>query len=139
MTDQGEKMEISCGAVLYRRQRGRITYVLVLGAGWGFPKGHMEAGETEHETALREIKEETGVDAYFVGSFRGVEEYQLRRPPYHKKRVTYFLAACPPNQVPRASSEIRRLICLPYDDAMKCLKFEGQRRILTDANTLLTR
>lgn len=139
MTERRETMEYSCGAVLYRRVRGKVHYVLVLGAGWGFPKGHMEAGETEKQTALREIREETGIDAYFVTSYRGVDEYRLRRPPFHRKRVTYFLAACPANQEPHASGEIRRLICLPYEEAMKCLKFEGQRKILSDAHEILSR
>ena len=50
--------EKSCGAVVYYQQDNDIKYVLVCehGGYWVFPKGHVEAGETELETALREIK-----------------------------------------------------------------------------------
>jgi len=52
-----------CGIILYNEDTR--CYLLVLGMKsqkWGFPKGHMERGETEQETALRELKEETGID-----------------------------------------------------------------------------
>lgn len=52
-----------CGIILYNQDTCR--YLLVLGLKsqkWGFPKGHMERGETEQQTALRELKEETGIE-----------------------------------------------------------------------------
>jgi 8-oxo-dGTP pyrophosphatase MutT (NUDIX family) len=57
--------EKSCGAVLFTGNKER-NYVLVKSAtnnSWGLPKGHVENNETEQETALREIMEETGVKA----------------------------------------------------------------------------
>ena len=56
--------ERSCGAIVFKEMEGAL-YVLVIqhGAGhWSFPKGHMEAGESEHETAIREVAEETGIE-----------------------------------------------------------------------------
>ncbi|NLG24694.1 MAG: NUDIX domain-containing protein, partial [Clostridiales bacterium] len=51
--------EKSCGAVVWRRAaRGREVLVIRQRAGhWGFPKGHVKPGETERQTALREIRE----------------------------------------------------------------------------------
>ena len=57
--------EKSCGAIVYRKYHGNLEILLIkhVNSGhWSFPKGHVEAGETEVETALREIKEETGID-----------------------------------------------------------------------------
>ena len=59
------KKEISCGAVIARQtENGREILLIrhVNGGHWAFPKGHMEGNETESETALREIREETGID-----------------------------------------------------------------------------
>ena len=59
--------EKSCGAIVFSYENGIRKYVITRGTGiykefCGFPKGHMEPGETETETALREVKEETGLD-----------------------------------------------------------------------------
>lgn len=52
--------EKSCGAVLFTTEKGIKKFLLVESNYFGFPKGHVEENETEQETALREIKEETG-------------------------------------------------------------------------------
>lgn len=57
--------EKSCGAIVYRKSHGNTEILLIkhINSGhWSFPKGHMETGETEVETAVREIKEETSID-----------------------------------------------------------------------------
>lgn len=57
--------EKSCGAIVYRRFHGNIEILLIkhINSGhWSFPKGHVENGETEMETAKREIMEETSID-----------------------------------------------------------------------------
>jgi bis(5'-nucleosidyl)-tetraphosphatase len=58
-------VEHSAGGIIYRKTRqGTLRFLLIFSARnkiWGFPKGHIESGETEHQAALREIKEETGL------------------------------------------------------------------------------
>ena len=60
------KREKSCGALVYRiTQNGQKELLFIKhrhGTHWSFPKGHMEEGENEVQTALREVKEETGLD-----------------------------------------------------------------------------
>ena len=62
----------SCGAVVFTHKDGEIHYVIIRAHNGehGFPKGHMEPGETELETALREIAEEVGLKPAFVTGFR---------------------------------------------------------------------
>ena len=73
------KHEKCCGAVVYTKIGDQIHYLLVqnLKGIYGFPKGHMEADETETETAIREIKEEVGLDVELYTSFRTTGSYML--------------------------------------------------------------
>ena len=71
------KKEKSCGAVVLKKENSK-TYALVIlqhNNCWNFPKGHVEEGETEEETAIREIKEETNIDVEIDASFREVMTY----------------------------------------------------------------
>ena len=81
----------SCGVIPFRRRNGRKEYLILLqrGGSWSFPKGHMEAGETEEQTAVRELYEETGLRARLIPGKRVVSEYEI--PPYTRKQVVLFL------------------------------------------------
>lgn len=59
----------SCGVIPWRIQQGEKEYLVLLqhNGSWSFPKGHMEASETEKTTALRELLEETGLKASLFG------------------------------------------------------------------------
>ena len=69
----------SCGVLAYRDRNGVREYLLALQVGndWSIPKGHMEAGETEEETALRELFEETGMTAVLDTGKRATMEYPI--------------------------------------------------------------
>ena len=70
--------EKSCGAVIFYKSRQNTKILLVKnsnGRYWSFPKGHIEDGENEHQTAIREIKEETGLDVVIEKGFREISEY----------------------------------------------------------------
>ena len=72
----------SCGVLPWREMNGRQEYLIVFeqfSQCWSLPKGHMEAGETEAETALRELFEETGLTAVLDTSRRAVIEYPILR------------------------------------------------------------
>ena len=95
----------SCGVIPYRISRGEKEYLILLQRNncWSFPKGHMEAGETVEETALRELKEETGLSAILILNQQVVLEYDI--PPYTKKQVVLFLGQVDGN-VSEQESEI---------------------------------
>ena len=68
------KKERSCGAVVYKREYDRTLFLLerMVQGHISLPKGHMEAGETEEETARREIREETALE---LGKLRLIGVY----------------------------------------------------------------
>lgn len=80
----------SCGIIPWRREEGVLRYLLVLQNNrcWSFPKGHMERGEREEQTALRELREETGLTTRPDLRFRGVVEYPLNE--ICRKQVILF-------------------------------------------------
>ncbi|MBP3655133.1 MAG: NUDIX domain-containing protein [Clostridia bacterium] len=132
--------EYSCGAVVFTRRGGQILYLIAQeqSGAYSFPKGHMEPGETEEETARREIFEETGLRPELIGGFVLRDEYSLAERPGTSKRVTYFLAQFGSETPTAAEGEIRRLLLLPYAQALALFPHEGCRRILRQAHALLT-
>lgn len=132
--------EKSCGTVLWTVKDNVIHYVLLKARddGYcGFPKGHVEDGETEHETALRETWEETSIRAEIVGDFRREVSYRMRNG--NKKTVVYFLARYS-DQTPKhhPGFEIRDHLVLPLEEACKALTFENTKEILRDAEKYIS-
>lgn len=81
----------ACGVIPFRWNGKEKEYLIVLQTNdcWSFPKGHMEAGETESQTALRELREETGLTAILDIDSRVISEYDI--PPFTRKQVVLFL------------------------------------------------
>jgi 8-oxo-dGTP pyrophosphatase MutT (NUDIX family) len=135
------KFEKSCGAVVFCQKENSIKYLLVCehGGYWVFPKGHMEEGETEHETALREIKEETGLDVTFIEGFRVTDEHNLAREgrPNTIKQTVYFLAKYKEQDFVAQEEEISEIALLDFETAMERLPFDGFRNILVQADSFL--
>lgn len=81
----------SCGVIPFRRNGEEREYLILLQTNncWSFPKGHMEAGETEEQTALRELFEETGLTAKLDTSRSASIEYPISS--FAKKEVVFYL------------------------------------------------
>lgn len=81
----------SCGVIPYRLREGTREYLVLMqtNGSWSFPKGHMEPGETEIQTALRELHEETGLDAQLLPGMSVTLEYAIA--PFTTKQVVLFL------------------------------------------------
>lgn len=130
-------LERSCGAVVMTTREQVRYYVLVKGGYVGFPKGHMEAGETERETALREIREETCVQARLLPGFRRTVQYHM--PNGNDKRVVYFLAEYDHQEAKRNPAEFLKVMVLPYAEAIRALTFENDRMTLRAAERFMKR
>lgn len=130
-------LERSCGAVVYTERDGQRRYVLVKGGYVGLPKGHMEKGESERETAMREIREETCVSTQIVPGFRRVVTYHM--PNGNDKRVVYFLARFSQQQAHQNPEEFLKVMELGYHDALHALTFENDRVTLRAAERFIRR
>ena len=131
--------EYSCGAVVFTKQDGVVRYVLIrsVKGAFGFPKGHMEAGETERETALREIGEEVGLRVTLIDGFRHDTSYLLPDRSDTVKHVAYFLAAYS-GQTPTAQpAEVAEIRLLPYEQACRVVTHDGNRVILEHADRFI--
>lgn len=129
--------EKSCGAVIFTEQNGqRIYLVEVMQKGHcSLCKGHVEGNETEHETAAREILEETALTVEFVDGFRETIEYSPAEG--HWKTVLFFLAQANTTEVTAQEEEVRELRWLPLDEAVAALTFASDRETLRRAAAFL--
>jgi bis(5'-nucleosidyl)-tetraphosphatase len=129
----------SCGAVVYRED-AQVKYLLLYYGGdhWDFVKGEVEEGESEEETARRELEEETGLtDAQFIDDFREEISYFFRSAGQTiYKQVVYFLVQVTSSTV-KLSYEHAEYTWLDYDEALEKLTFKNARDVLKKAHEFL--
>ena len=129
--------EKSCGAIIYSEKDGKRYYLVehMLQGHHSFCKGHVERDETEHQTAAREIMEETGLSVEFVDGFRECIEYS----PYKEciKTVVFFLARAKGTDVIAQKEEVKDIIWLVFENAMTTLTFDSDRETLQKAEDFL--
>ena len=134
----GEK---SCGAVVYTDVDGMRKYLLIRSRKgvWGFPKGHAEAGESDRETALREILEETGLRVTLAEGFRTDSAYTVFRPdrPDSSKQVIFFLGRYENQTFRPQEEEIADIALMDFETALAAMTHESNRRILREAEAYL--
>lgn len=128
--------EKSCGALVIRHDaQTNSDYILMIrhrpGGYRSFPKGHVEAGETERETAMREVMEETSVRITIVPDFRHVVCYTPA--PAVEKEVVYFLARTEQVEVRPRRGEIAQVEWVPLHQAERCLTHDNDKRVLKAA------
>ena len=118
-------IEKSAGAVMVFRDKYLLLHY---GAGhWGFPKGNIEKSENEKITALREMKEETGLEAELVSGFRKKINYKYKKGgELVDKTVVYFLARAKNDKV-ILSEEHKDHTWLPYEEARDLLTYENSK------------
>lgn len=131
--------EKSCGAVVYSKT-SEVNYLLLqYEAGhWDFVKGNVEEGETEKDTAVRELQEETGiVDTSFIDGFKEKISYFYRRQGSTiYKEVVFFLMESKTTNV-KISFEHIGFEWLPYEQALDRLTFKNARYVLQKAHEFM--
>lgn len=133
------KCEKSCGAVVFTRSKDKIQYLLIsnLEGIYGFPKGHVETGETEEQTALREVFEEVGLTVKLVAGFRSEDEHSIPQKESAIKQIVYFLGEYSNQEFIYQKEELTNALLVDYETAMSLFQFESSKRILTEANNFL--
>ncbi len=135
------RYEKSCGAIVFTRKDKEIQYVIIRSTGgdYGFPKGHMEPGEDEYATALREVREEVGVKPVLLEGFRVEDAYPLPNKPGVTKKVVYFLGEYAHQELRRQPEEVSAVFLMSYEEALRALTFEQTRRMLRVAKQFLAK
>ncbi|MBQ2061398.1 MAG: NUDIX domain-containing protein [Oscillospiraceae bacterium] len=129
--------EKSCGAVIYTEQNGKRFYLVELmqKGHCSICKGHVEGNESEHQTAAREIFEETGLSVDFVNGFQETIAYS----PYEDcvKTVVFFLAFADSTDVTVQEEEVKEIRWLPIEEALTALTFDSDRETVQKAEDFL--
>ena len=132
--------EKSCGAVVFTRIDNNIKYLLIqnLEGIYGFPKGHVEDGESETQTAIREVFEEVGVKVKLIKGFRTEDEHLIPQKESTMKQIVYFLGEYSNQDFSHQKEELSNAELVDYETALTLFQFESSKRILKEANDFLT-
>ena len=128
------KYEKSCGAVIFRKDADGWNVLLIRharGKHISFPKGHMEPGELESQTAEREVFEETGLKVKVDRRYRAENRYNIRSDI--QKLVVIFAAVTSQMEIIPQPEEIAEAKWYPVEEALSRLTYERDRKILRAA------
>jgi 8-oxo-dGTP pyrophosphatase MutT (NUDIX family) len=136
--------QVSAGGVVFRKHQGR-TEIAIIRVGdpprWQLPKGIVERGEAPETAALREVREEAGIEADLVGPVDAVEYWYYstergRRVRYHKF-VHFYLLAYQTGDVSEHDHEVHEARWVTVDEALKMLTFDNEKQIVERARELI--
>ena len=126
--------EKSCGALVVRREEDHYYILMIRHKPRGnrsFPKGHVEEGESEYITAMREVMEETSSQIAIVSDFRATVQYSPA--PGVMKEVVYFLAFTTSPDIHAREGEIAEVEWIPLEKAEACLAHENDKTVFRAA------
>lgn len=131
--------EKSCGFVAYRKKDDTRLYLIIRASNgeYGFPKGHVELNETEYETAIRELKEETNIEVQIIDGFRRQIEYIFPNKANTMKQAVYFLGKCTAFDTVCQETEVSEAMFVPIAVALELLSFKETKSILQEADRYL--
>ena len=136
--------EISAGGVVFRLRKGGgfdVVLILTHERRWQLPKGWIDEGESAEQTAVREVREETGIDAEIVGplgdiEYQYVSAYDVEPARVHK-RVHMFLLRYLGGATDNHDDEVIEARWVAVDDAESLLAFKDEQRMMAKARELL--
>ncbi len=131
------RFQISAGGVVFRRTgEGGVEVALIAtpGGRWALPKGLVEKGESLESTALREVQEETGLEAEIVGRLDPIEYWywwqEEGQKVRHHKKVYFFLMAYRSGDVADHDFEVEDVRWFPIDEAIQKASYPLERQVL---------
>lgn len=133
--------ETSAGGVIFRRTDASPLVLLIRDSyrNWGFPKGHVEAGEDAAAAAAREVAEETGLrDLVLHGPIQDIDWFFRFRGRLIHKTCTFFLFESPSGEAqPQAEEGITDCRFFPLDEALRTVSYANAREVLRAAGSLV--
>lgn len=120
------KHEKSCGSIVIYEDK--VLLVKHNAGHWDFPKGHVEDNETEEETAIREVKEETNIDIEVDSDYR----YKITYSPKIGvvKDVIYFLGKPYTFNIKEQQEEVSEVRFVPISEALDLITYNDSKEIL---------
>lgn len=142
MARQRAHKETSAGGVVVRRRGDRGSQFLLIHDGhrnWGFPKGHLDPGESPEEAARREVEEETGLTDLVLHCRLGRIDWYFRHRGHlvHKYCHFFLFSSAAGEPVPQADEGIAACAWLDYEEARARLTHANARRVLRTAHESL--
>lgn len=136
------KIEVSSGGVIFRKRDDRIEVALVAvkdGKVWCLPKGLIEKGEDERQTAVREVMEETGLTGRIIDKIGDISYWYFIKEENVKckKTVHFYLLEFISGDTKNHSWEVDRAGWFEIDEALGLLSYKGERDILNKAREML--
>ena len=138
------KLQISAGGVAFRKRKKQIEVALIsVGDNnrWQLPKGIVDKGESTEDAAVREVREEAGIDAEVVERIDKIEYWYFwsedgQRVRYHKF-VYFYLLRYKAGDVRDHDNEVNEARWIEIDEAIKLLAFNSEKRIAGKAKALI--
>lgn len=132
----------SFGIIPYIVENKQIKYLIIhhQKGHWAFPKGHKEVGESDLETAKRELKEETGLSITKLWQQTFSEKYSFVDPKKGEidKIVTYYLGEAKTTRVKIQQAEVQEYAWVNFQDAQDYLTFPEAKALLKKVDTFLS-
>ena len=128
-----------CGAIVFTKENDGVLYVIVKSKEgvYGFPKGHAKPNESEQQTAIREIKEETNLDVKIINGFRVTCEYKVPDEKDTIKDLVLFLAEYKNQSITFQKEELQDAKLMNFNKAMNSFKYENLKNFLKKADDFI--
>jgi 8-oxo-dGTP pyrophosphatase MutT (NUDIX family) len=137
------KTEVSAGGVVYRREPDGVDVVLAARRtrrgelAWGLAKGGIEADESTEEAAIREVREETGIEAEIEASLGVTRYFYVWEEVRIRKTVHFFLMRATGGDTNDRDDEMEDVRWFPLERALKRAAYRGEREVLGRAAEML--
>lgn len=125
--------EHSCGGAVIAMRNG-VPHVALIATRrktrWGLPKGALDAGETPEEAALREVREETGLEARIVRLLDTIEYFFRAGDALIHKSVTFYLMEYVGGELVPQLSEVDAVEWVELSASVRRASFDSERKLL---------